>query len=86
MDILNVLKKNQGVVAGTIGGVFLAPIAMNKATSLVDLGPYTTVVAGLAIAGASLALFGKTKPAAAAAFASVFLAHSIAAVVPQISA
>ena len=85
MDIIGTLKRNSGVVLGASTGVFVAPLLLGKARSLVDLGQYTDLVWSVGIAALSIGLF-KSKPAAASAFAGVFLAHGIAAVVPQLTA
>jgi len=85
MAVIGTLKRNSGVVLGATAGVFAAPLVLSKAHSLVDLGQYTDLVWSVGVAAAAIMLM-KSKPDAAAAFAGVFLAHGIAAVVPQLTA
>jgi len=85
MTMFNVLRKNSDVAIGAIGGVIAAPFVLPKVATMVDLGQYTGLVWSLGIAAGVLALGGKARPEMAVAFSSVFLAHAIAAVFPQIT-
>jgi len=85
MGLIGTFKRNSGVILGATAGVFAAPIVLAKARTLVDLGQYTDLVWAVGVAALAVMAF-KSKPDTAAAFAGVFLAHGIAAVVPQLTA
>ena len=85
MAVIGTLKSHADAVIGASAGVFAAPLILTKVRTFVDLGQYSDLIWSVGVAAAAMMLM-KSKPNAAAAFAGVFLAHGIAAVVPQLTA
>jgi len=85
MEVFDTLKKQSPVVIGAAVGVFAAPLVLSRVQGFVDLGKYSDVVWATAGAAAAVLMF-RARPNMAAAIAGVFLAHGIAAVVPQLTA
>ena len=85
MDFLKVLKTHQDVVVGVGAGVLLAPSISQKVSDMFQLGTYEGLIINAGIAAGTLAAFGKSKPAMATAFASVFLVQAVVGLFPQIA-
>lgn len=84
MDLLEPLQTHSDIAIGTVAGVILAPPILSKVSSMFDLGQYEGLLISTGVAVGTLAAFGKSKPKMAVAFASVFLAMSLAALIPQL--
>lgn len=84
MDFMKVLKRNQNIAIGVGAGVVLAPTISQQVSDMFQFGAYEGAIVNLGIAAGTLAAFGKSKPEMATAFASIFLAYGVMALVPQL--
>ena len=85
VNVTGVVKSQSDILIGGVAGVIAAPIVINKAGALINLGEYSTALISVGV-GVAAIMFGKTKPKMAMAFASVCFANALAPMLTQFTA